>query len=264
MLSAFRSALKTFAVSPQTFLHLPPLPPSASSACTHVHVLDSSFNPPTLAHLSLALSSLSSLSAHPHPTPTNPSNTRLLLLLATQNVDKPTSPAPFEDRLAMMALLSRSPAISVPVDIALTKHARFLDKARDLADAYPGAEQVYLIGYDTLIRLLDGKYYPTGMGELAKFFKRNQVVCTMREGAWGEQGQREFLESVKRGEREKEGCRREWAQRITLVEGREEGRGVSSTKVREAVKSGDVNALERLLTKEVAEYVRERGLYTDV
>jgi len=253
MLSTFRAALTDFAHSHQTFRLLQPALPSP---CTHLHVLDSSFNPPTLAHLSLAVSSI--------PTATSPADTRILLLLATQNADKPSAPAPFEDRLAMMHLLSRSAAFPVPVDIALTKHARFLDKSRDLVEAYPEAEQVYLTGYDTLIRLLDAKYYPTGMESLRAFFERSRVVCTMRDGGWGQmEEQRAYLESIKKGEREHEGCRREWAEMITLVEGKEEGKGVSSTNVREAVKKRGEDALTRYLTKDVAEYIRERGLYTD-
>lgn len=38
---------------------------------------------------------------------------------------------------------------------------------------------------------------------------------------------------------------------------------MSSTKVREAVKGGNGEVLEALLTKSVKEYVLERGLYLD-
>ncbi|KAF8545033.1 hypothetical protein BDD12DRAFT_653331, partial [Trichophaea hybrida] len=220
-----------------------------------LHILDSSFNPPTLAHLTIALSSLQSTSASP---------TRLLLLLATQNADKPAVPASFEDRLVMLHLFSASFPSTTVVDIAITKHARFLDKSIELAKHYPVAEQTFLIGFDTLIRLLNTKYYPPvhTLSPLDAFFASNRVRCTLRDGGWGDrEAQREYMEVIRRGEREADGCRGEWAERIELVEGAPESMGVSSTAVREAVKRGDSEALDRYLTKEVKGWVLERGLY---
>ncbi|KAA8903172.1 cytidylyltransferase [Sphaerosporella brunnea] len=250
-LSRFSGILKAFAASTDTFRPIKSSAVGSSTPCSHLHVLDSSFNPPTRAHLSLLSRSGTS------PT------TRVLLLLATQNADKPPAPASFEDRLAMMHLFAAS--VPLQVDIAITKHARFLDKAAELERVYPGAEQTYLTGYDTLIRLLDTKYYPPNhtLQPLESFFNLNRVVCTMRSGGgWGDiVEQREYVAGIGRGEREAEGCKKDWAERIELVEAAPESLGVSSTKVREAVKKGDMEALERYLTKDVKEWVLQRGLY---
>jgi nicotinamide-nucleotide adenylyltransferase len=176
-------------------------------------------------------------------------------------------PASFEDRLAMMHLFAQSVSEPELVDIAITKHARFLDKAAELEKVYPGAEQTYLTGYDTLIRLLDPKYYPPThtLEPLEAFFKRGRVVCTMRAGGGlGDvKEQMEFVERIASGEREKDGCRKEWAQRIELVEAAPESLDVSSTKVREAVKTGDMEALDKYMTKEVKEWVLQRSLYKE-
>src|SRR5271169_6899875 len=87
-------------------------------------ILDSSFNPPTNAHLALAVSSLSP----------NQKST-VLLLLAIQNADKPVKPASFEHRLEMMELLAKKieTESSAAALVALSKHARFVDKAKDVA-----------------------------------------------------------------------------------------------------------------------------------
>ena len=69
---------------------------SASTSPLRVSVLDSSFNPPHLAHLALAL-------AHPPPLPA-----ATLLVLSTKNADKvpkPGEPSP-EDRLEMMEAMA--------------------------------------------------------------------------------------------------------------------------------------------------------------
>lgn len=80
-----------------TYASHPGFPQSASpSALAPVAVLDSSFNPPHLAHLALALH---------HPSPAPPAT---LLVLSTKNVDKvpkPGEPTP-DDKLEMMHAMS--------------------------------------------------------------------------------------------------------------------------------------------------------------
>lgn len=58
------------------------------------------------------------------------------------------------------------------------------------------------------------------------------------------------------------GGRREWAERIELVEGRREADElVSSTRVRGAVREGEGGVLGRLVTGGVARWILEEGLY---
>ncbi|KAH8884998.1 cytidylyltransferase [Thozetella sp. PMI_491] len=166
-------------------------------------VLDSSFNPPTMAHLRMATSAIQDLrsasSAKPVEKPESPV-LRLLLLLAINNADKAPKPAAFEQRLAMMwafakdiqNTLSRektgdgvmeedTPAAAqdegVAIDIALTTEPYFTNKSSAIAESdfyltdnreegkIP--EQVILAGYDTLIRIFKPKYYgaPDGSSE---------------------------------------------------------------------------------------------------
>lgn len=157
------------------------------------------------------------------------------------------------------------------IDIALTKHPYFIDKASAITSsgAYPPqVTQLHLIGYDTLIRLLDPKYYPPThtLAPLEPFLGKHRLRVTYRTDAdWGDrEKQEEYLRRLAGGEREREGGRREWAQRIKLVEGRREGEEVvSSTKVREAAKKGDKEMLGKLVTQGVAEWVLQERLYVD-
>src|SRR5277367_460709 len=97
-LSKFASALSSFASSsPDNFRILSSIPQHAPPPST-LYVLDSSFNPPTLAHLRIATSALS----QDH----GPAPKRLLLLLATQNADKAPKPASFEQRLVLMTIFA--------------------------------------------------------------------------------------------------------------------------------------------------------------
>lgn len=164
--------------------------------------------------------------------------------------------------------------VEVIVDVGVTKEARFVDKSKVLEEHedYGGGEQpveqVHLTGYDTLIRLLDTKYYPPDhtLQPLEGLFEKHRVRVTRRtDDAWGgSEEQEEYLRKIERGEKEAEGGKGEWAQRIELVEGTREGEEVvSSTKVREAAKERDEDALKRLVTDGVAKWILEGKLYLE-
>src|SRR5256885_1509424 len=156
----YSTHLQSFINSPETFQILNLSSPSPNESA--LYILDSSFNPPTNAHLALALSSLSQ---------TKPST--VLLLLAIQNADKQAKPASFEHRLEMMDLLAKKieSTSSATALIALSKHARFVDKAKDVGISFPLIREiVWLVGYDTLIRILDKKYYSRTLEESLKEF----------------------------------------------------------------------------------------------
>ncbi|KAL6714882.1 hypothetical protein ACLMJK_007142 [Lecanora helva] len=276
--------VKNFAESVQQFQVLSTLPQS-DARLTRVpeklYVLDSSFNPPTRAHLRICTSAL--LNDQPTVTPK-----RLLLLLATQNADKAPKPASFAQRLAMMEIFAHellhtvSPGLDkgeVVVDVGVTKNARFIDKLealenwwnytiKDLDGKRRPVEQVHLTGFDTLIRLLDIKYYPPehSLKPLDGLFAKHRLRVTKRtDDVWGgREAQEEYLNTLSEGEREYEGGKREWADRIELVDGRKEGEEIiSSTKVREATKAKDQRALDKLVTNGVAKWIMDEKLYLE-
>ncbi|EEP77056.1 conserved hypothetical protein [Uncinocarpus reesii 1704] len=276
----YQTALHEFTTSPKSFEILdtigrPHIIPSTRST---LYVLDSSFNPPTRAHLHIAKSAL--LTDHHNDL----STVRLLLLLATQNADKPSKPALFEDRLVMMnlfardlqdALVSEASTTSTadetvpPIDIGVTNLPYFIDKAVAISSSrtYPAdLEQVHLTGYDTLVRIFDPKYYPPDhtLQPLAPFLGQHRLRVTLRpDDEWGGRDeQRKFLVDLAGGTMEEIGGRREWAERIEIVEGRKEGdEVVSSTKARQEAGKGNVEALRCLVTERVKDWVVGEGLY---
>ncbi|MCJ1446499.1 MAG: hypothetical protein MMC23_007004 [Stictis urceolatum] len=285
LLSASLTALQEFTSSQaslriiQTISHSNTAPPGPPST---IFVLDSSFNPPTQAHLRLASSALRSQSASPTNRINRPTTTRLLLLLATQNADKAPKPAAFEQRLTMMSLLAQDILDVVPqdsevaIDIGLTKLPYFVGKAKAIAEnaAYSvsGKEepvrQVHLVGFDTLIRILDTKYYPPEhtLEPLGELFKWHALRVMFRpDDGWGGKGEQgRYVEELRSGGREHEGGKREWAERIEMVEGSRDGEeAVSSTKAREAAERGDRTLVGELCTRAVAEWITSEGLYVE-
>ena len=163
-----------------------------------ISVLDSSFNPPTLAHLVLVNSHL--------PPEWNSHETidydAKLLLFSVKNVDKAFKPgdASHSQRLEMMSLLTRR-VTSANVAIAITSEPTFVRKSEALLAFFnqkfsssqtqppPTIELTFLVGLDTLERLFSPRYYPSQADMRASLHKflspcpegdNSRVVSAMR------------------------------------------------------------------------------------
>ncbi|KAL4944930.1 hypothetical protein BDV06DRAFT_66262 [Aspergillus oleicola] len=280
----YNSALKRFLDSPKDFevitsvarAGLAPSPPSEAHTEGVLYVLDSSFNPPTRAHEHIAGSAV----VENWSQPVWGKLSRVLLLLATQNADKPSKPASFEDRLIMMQLCAKDLQKSMSsladytncpvIDIGVTKKPYFVDKATAIesAGAYPPSlQQVHLTGYDTLIRIFNTKYYPPDhtLAPLEPFLSKHKLRVTVRpDDEWGSQDEQEaYVANLAQGGRESEGGKREWAKQIELVQGDfTEKRPVSSTKAREAIEGSPQN-LDWLVTNSVREFMLSQKPYSE-
>ena len=243
------TALKDFQSSNSTFRLLQTVnsttltPESASPPTTQPQtliVLDSSFNPPSTAHLHLALSALSNDSK---PIKTTPGPHRLLLLFSTLNADKAPSAASFAQRLTLMTIfaadlqktLQTPPYASthssdIPIDIGVTKAPYYTDKAAAIATTpegkhwYPNSPaQIHLIGFDTLTRFFAPKYYSSfnpPLSALEPYFAAGHGLrATLRPGDdfGSEEEQRAFVRNLADRGLEAEGGKMEWAERVELV-----------------------------------------------
>ncbi|KAK1977165.1 hypothetical protein LZ30DRAFT_665481 [Colletotrichum cereale] len=258
-------------------------------------VLDSSFNPPTLAHLRMAVSAVRDLrrsgegGGDDEGGSRGASAVRLLLLLAVNNADKKPQPAVFPVRLGMMHafardLLDELPApslLEVEIDLGLTTMPYFHDKSQAISDAGfyavdgEGPEQVYLAGYDTLVRIFNPKYYNADADAgadggtapirraLDPFLERSRLRITMRaDDEWGDEAeQAAYLGRLRDGGLEEAGGRGAWADRVEMLRG--VGEAVSSTRVRRAARERDEEALGRLVGRRVQDWVLGEGLYRE-
>jgi nicotinamide-nucleotide adenylyltransferase len=280
-LAAFQAGTDAFTVFTQVAAASAPAGSPSPRPGTLV-VLDSSFNPPTRAHLRMATSAIQSAA---QARDRAPADVRLLLLLAVNNADKAPKPAAFHLRMEMMRLFAldlldypaggdevkakAAPTLGeagLAVDLGLTTLPYFHDKSRAIAESgvyEEECQQVVLAGYDTLIRIFNPKYYGEGglRAALDPLFARARLRITMRTGdGWGgRQEQVEYLQSLRTGRLAEAGGRVEWCDRVDLVEGGPEV--VSSTKVREAAERADVGTLDALVSSRVGGFVLEKKLY---
>jgi nicotinamide-nucleotide adenylyltransferase len=217
-----------------------------------------------------------------------------LLLFSTHNADKAPSPASFVQRIALMtvfaedlsrSLKSASPSMSddvsnVSIDIGLTKEPYYSDKSAAIAETTPPFYaskpiHIHLVGYDTLIRFCNPKYYPKyepPLSALKPFFDAgHKLRVTQRptdssdesSNEFGTTGEQErYLQDLKHGKQEKAGFEPAWGNNIDMVPA-EEGVGVSSTRVRKAANAGDWNTVGELCTEGVAAWIKDQGLYSE-
>ncbi|KAK4120372.1 hypothetical protein N657DRAFT_649156 [Parathielavia appendiculata] len=316
-----------------------PLPPRARPRT--LIVLDSSFNPPTRAHLRMATSAVHDILTRKQGRE-GVSGLRLLLLLSVNNADKAVKPAPFDQRMVMMwafagdlqrALVSsqcqhevtesvlssegnedgqkgqkanrtetETETETLSVDLGLTTVPYFHEKSAALAElafynsdngksdrdadgvvegnTETETEQVFLVGFDTMIRIFNPKYYgpsPDSAGQveaitpmhraLGPFFFRAKLRVTMRtDDEWGgAEEQTAYLEGLLGAEGLKRvGGSRDWGDRIEMVGGRKVGADViSSTYARAAAKERDWDRLDLMVPPEVGWWIEQEGLYAE-
>jgi nicotinamide-nucleotide adenylyltransferase len=291
-LKDFQSSSSTFrllqTVHPHNLTPQPATPPTKETKDEPqpktLLILDSSFNPPSTAHQTLATTALHKTS--PSITST-PGPHRLLLLFSTMNADKAPSAAPFDQRLTLMTIFAvdllkalqsnpDSASYTIPaIDIGVTTAPYYSDKSLAITDSpegqkwYPSAPQhIHLIGFDTLTRFFAPKYYQSfspPLSALAPYFEAgHRLRATLRpDDAYGSEAeQRAFVQNLADGGLEAEGGKREWAECVELVNATPKA-GVSSTVIRKAAKAGEWGVVGELCTEGVAGWVREEGLYED-
>lgn len=283
VLPDLESALTSFAHSSSKFRVVRTVNPTSTQPKT-LYILDSSFNPPSVAHLSLVQSAL-----RDHGRSEN-SPYRLLLLFSTQNADKAPSPASFVQRIALMTIFaedfsqtlkkSSGDISDLSIDIGLTKEPYYSDKSAAIQDTTPpfyssNPIHVHLTGYDTLIRFCNPKYYPKfdpPLSALKSFFDAgHKLRVTQRptdpnDKSSNEFGtveeQKQYVTDLRDGTREKDGFKREWGHNIDMVEAND-GVGISSTRVRNAAKEGEWDVVKELCTEGVAAWLRDQSLYSE-
>ena len=131
-----------------------------------IGVLAASFNPPTKAHLKMAETARASHGCG-----------EVLMELAKANVDKKVEGAPLHERLMMLSILAEGRGW---MSIGVGSHGRFLDKAAAVRELYPSAEIAFIAGYDTFVRVFDGKYYQDREAELDRLFSAASFLCANR------------------------------------------------------------------------------------
>lgn len=210
---------------------------NANQAPQNIGILDASFNPLTRAHESLLDTAYS---AHKLE--------HMLLLLSVSNVDKKIYGATLPQRLAMLVAYAESKSHH---SVAICSHARFIDKIEALKMCYPKDSAFYfIVGYDTLVRIFDSKYYQDMQKDLAELFTNSHFIAANR-GDNDQQVLNTFLakKEVK-----------PFAKNIHTISLPSEFADISSTTVRQHVT--DKKSVSHLVPTKIGDLIEELDLYS--
>jgi len=197
-------------------------------------VLAASFNPPTWAHLRMAERAFEQFDLD-----------EVVFELAKANVDKGVTGAPLHERLMMLRRLAEGRG---RFSVAASSHGRFLDKVRAFRRVFPAVELFFIVGFDTLVRVFEGKYYTNRDAELAELFGESRFLCANR----GDVSLAEVRKWLERPENSA------FAGGVFLMELDALTAGISSTAAREALLRGETPSEVPL---PLLDYIRSRGLY---
>ncbi|SSD60262.1 related to Promoter of filamentation protein 1 [Saccharomycodes ludwigii] len=227
-------------------------------------VLDSSYNPPHEGHFNLIKQALS----HFRKNHTNSDGAiGVLLQLSVQNVDKSPKPASFDKRLEMMLLMAQDveEQLNCTCFVSLSKCGKFIDKSKDIFKNFEqpsisinnnekGFKIVYLLGFDTLVRLFDIKYYsPLSVEEaLGNFMKSNELFCLTRSSSLDKDNEQvRWLENNKN-------IPLEWKNKITLHHNSDEKlSNISSSNIRALVVDGEIKSTQSLVSNRIFDYINK-------
>ena len=198
-------------------------------------VLDATFNPPTVAHWELALTGARVSEAD-----------RILLQVSIANVDKSVSGADLGLRVYMVARLA---AVSDHVGVSACSHARFVDKAQALHNLSPSTRHIFAVGFDTLIRVFDPKYYSRMSSELDELFSSAEFAVANR-GGQDEKALREYLAMPPQTDYKAN------IHQVTLAQNL---RSVSSSEIRAKIRAG--GDVSDRVSSVILDIIRETGLY---
>ena len=201
-----------------------------------VGIFPSSFNPITHGHMAI-LRGGAEIRAFQE----------ILLVLDTQAMDKEILGATLVDRLLMLLVLFENhPQFSVGV----SNRGLFLAKAEVVKEMYPkDTDIIFIVGYDTLARVFDPKYYEDREGALDRLF----AICTFmvaNRGDYGGEAIQRLMDS---------GDNRRFRDKVHIFEIPHHLAQISSNRVRQRVR--ERKAFARLIPAQVKECIEKVKLY---
>ena len=231
-----------------------------------VTILDSSFNPPTLAHNALALARSPSYQPH-HVEPAR------LLLLSVRNVDKSLRPgdATYTQRVEMMIAAAKDMSPSTNVAVAVIDEPSFVGKSTKVINWFAqrnvDVRLTFVLGTDTITRFFEPRYYPSESAmrvSIQHFFKAKEeggddsrVICVKRHSDNNFEDIDAFLGSAEVHAYILSG-------QIHVLEIGTDEAMMSSTAVRKGVPIDGMSssASNRMCSPGVISYIQDRKLYS--
>jgi nicotinate (nicotinamide) nucleotide adenylyltransferase len=211
-------------------------PKGVSNRKGRLGIFPASFNPPTMAHLALIKEAMKQGKLD-----------EILILLDIQAMDKEPVGAALEDRLTMLKkAFGRDPKVS----IGLSNRGLFLEKIKPLRTYYPAPILFFfIVGFDTILRIIDKKYYRNRKRSLDGLFKESRFLVASRD-----QFEETAFEMLFRKRENKK-----YIERVSFFTLHPQISSLSSTLVRERIARGQ--SVDDWVPAAILPFIKEKGLY---
>ncbi len=205
-----------------------------------VGILPGSFDPPTRAHVELALEAKKAFKLD-----------SVIFTISRVTIDKEEIEGLcLEDRLLILSLIARELGW---VSLAATNRGLYYEQANALRALLGRKAKIYfLVGMDKVMQILDPRYYENRETALLSLFTEAQIVAANR-GSLREEELKEMLASPEN---------ENFKDRIYYLPLAEETAEISSSALRDKIHRGE--AFESRVPETVAAFVTETGAYRNV
>ncbi|OGP89728.1 MAG: hypothetical protein A2156_00780 [Deltaproteobacteria bacterium RBG_16_48_10] len=212
-------------------------PKGISSRTGRLGIFPASFNPPTLAHLALTRGAKKQGNFD-----------EVLILLDIQAMDKEPKEAKFEERLTMLKkVFGRDPKIS----IGLSNRGLFLEKLKPLRKHYPSpVEFFFIVGFDTILRIIEKKYYRNRKQCLDALFSQCQFLVANR-GQYQERALEIFFHKREI---------KTYKKRVSFIPLPSKYSSLSSSLIRERISQGQ--PVDEWVPASIHRFIKKKGLYS--
>lgn len=194
-------------------------------------IFSGSFNPLTLAHTKMVKQAQKQFKLD-----------EMLLLIAKVNVDKEVFGWSLAGRLLT---LKHYAAEHTNFSVGICSHGRYIEKVNALQKVYPSEPELYfIVGYDTLVRIFDPKYYHDIDIELLTLFSHCNFIVANRSEINIEEIKK-FLDQP---------AIRPFQNSINILSLPDYYAQLSSTEVRELISKGD--SVSHLVPTVIAQFLK--------
>lgn len=221
----------------QTSPHALLIDPCPDTDIKRLGILSGSFNPPTKAHIELAIRARESYRLD-----------RIFFLISRVTIDKEESEGlTLEDRLL---LLSRLAGELVWASVAITNRGLYYEQALVIRSLMGRQTRIFfIVGMDKVAQILDPRYYENRDEALRKLFIEARLIAASRSGS----GEKELEELLNRQENEN------YADRVYFLSMPDRMRELASSAVRAGIARGDIPVDE--LPDVVRRFISETQAY---
>lgn len=192
-------------------------------------------NPPTRAHREVLIQAIRDFSPD-----------EVVVMMDIHHADKSVEDASLEERFEMMRIAFEG---IKNLSLGVSSRGLFVEKLEFIRRLWKSEEITFLVGMDTMMRILSPSFYSDPDSAFKKLFENSKFIVAERK----DMDERAIKVAFQSKNLER------FLEKISVLKTPSDLKDISSTEVRERIKRGE--SVKEFLPKGVEDFIKERGLY---